>query len=159
MAGFAGLHPEFARRLQALFEAVPGLRITSGYRSYQEQAALWEKYGRNPRRVAPPGRSRHNFGLAADISGPPAAMARARELAPRFGLHFPMSWEPWHIEPLDVDRLKAGGGMAGFGGDTFVIMQQAAPRPRIRLPGVSPLGEARSQEEAVLALARDIGLL
>ena len=79
------------------------ISVTSGWRSYAEQAALFAKYG-SPR-AAPPGRSNHEDGRAADISPGHSVFGG---LARRFGLTFPMSWEPWHIE------LAQRGGVAGF---------------------------------------------
>lgn len=152
---FQGLHPSFTERLQALFAAVPGLRVTSGYRSYQEQAVLWNKYGRNPRRVAPPGRSMHNFGLAADITGPPEAMRKAHELAPRFGLRFPMSWEPWHIEPLEGRGLAGQPGGQG-GGLVAIGVAQPEQRPVLRIPAPTPTA---STVDDVIVMARHMGIL
>lgn len=44
-------------------------RVTSTYRSLREQAALYKRFieGRHPLPVAPPGRSKHNYGLAIDL--------------------------------------------------------------------------------------------
>lgn len=104
---FAGLQPDFAFRLNQMIQASHGaLYITSGYRDDALQAKLYadaiKKYG-SPEAaskwVAPPGHSNHNKGLAADLGGD---MAVAHQLAPLFGLYFPMSWENWHIEPLST---------------------------------------------------------
>lgn len=104
------MDPAFAAALQAFIAASGGrISITSGYRSPERQAQLWQaavqRYG-SPQAarkwVAPPGRSNHGRGIAADLA---FADARAREWAhqnaARFGLHFPMGWEPWHIEPIN----------------------------------------------------------
>ena len=51
--------------------------------------------------VAPPGKSQHNHGNAADLRyANDAARKWAHENAARFGLHFRMGNEPWHIEPI-----------------------------------------------------------
>lgn len=100
-----GLDPQFSSAINALIAASNGrLYIKSGYRSDQEQQGLWDaavqKYGSPDaarKWVAPPGHSNHNRGLAVDLGGDTAL---AHTLAPRFGLVFPMSWEPWHIEPV-----------------------------------------------------------
>lgn len=100
-----GLDPTFSSALEGLIAASNGrLRIKSGFRDIAEQTQLWDdavkKYG-SPEAarkwVAPPGHSNHNRGLAADLEGD---ISLAHELAPRFGLVFPMSWENWHIEPV-----------------------------------------------------------
>lgn len=109
MAGLEGLDPGFAAAIQAMIAASGGkLYIESGYRSVEEQQTLWEKavakYG-SPEAarnwVAPPGHSNHNRGMAVDLGGD---VQLAHDLAPRFGLVFPMSWEPWHIEPVGARK-------------------------------------------------------
>lgn len=78
------------------------IKLVSGKRSTQRQTQLWEqalrKYG-SPERarkwVAPPGRSRHESGLASDLGGD---LALAAKLAGQFGLYRPMAHEPWHFE-------------------------------------------------------------
>lgn len=42
-------------------------KIISGYRTYEEQAVLYDKFKRGGPVAAPPGYSNHNFGLAFDI--------------------------------------------------------------------------------------------
>lgn len=106
-----GLRPEFNNALAALFQNAPedirgGLQVYSAYRSPEVQAGLWEnalaKYGSEQaarKWVAPPGRSRHNMGMAADLRfGNDAAREWVHQNAGQYGLHFPMDWEPWHIE-------------------------------------------------------------
>lgn len=105
---FEGLDPMFSSNLQRLVAASGGrVWITSGFRSVERQQQLWNaavaKYGSEAaarKWVAPPGRSHHNHGIAADLG---FANAGARQWvhdnASRFGLYFPMEWEPWHIEP------------------------------------------------------------
>src|SRR5690606_28008637 len=87
-------------------EVQAGLRISSGYRSPERQAQLWEqalaKYG-SPEAarkwVAPPGRSQHNHGFAVDLKFmTPAAREWAHKQAGQFGLAFPLKNEAWHIE-------------------------------------------------------------
>jgi len=94
----AGLDPGFAARLRCLFASVPGISIVSGFRTHAEQAALYEE---KPHLAAPPGHSMHEVGLAADL-GYPSDQARslAHSSAPSCGLEFPVSHEPWHIEPI-----------------------------------------------------------
>jgi len=83
--------------------------LTSGYRSNQEQAALYAK-GRTPAEIsaqtrkrgtggsvtdAPPGYSAHNYGLAVDVGGP--AVTEVVALAKQIGFAT-VSWDPDHIE-------------------------------------------------------------
>lgn len=160
----SGFRPEFQRNLAAMVAAAPPdiqqqLRITSGYRSPEKQAELYaealRKYG-SPEAarkwVAPPGRSRHNHGDAADLSYlSPAAQKWAHANASQYGLAFPLSNENWHIEmagarggahgpaavasgPSPVQAQGVAGMFApqggqmpvdpGFGGIALMAMQQ-----------------------------------
>ena len=89
------------------------LSVTSGWRSHADQRALFEaavaKYGSEraaSRWVLPPGRSRHERGLAVDV-GPPAGAAWLERHGVRFGLCRRYDNEPWHFE-----RLAAAKGSA-----------------------------------------------
>lgn len=109
-ATMAGLQPDFRARLSALLARLPGVTITSGYRSVGQQAALYWRatgHGRHgTMMVAAPGRSMHNLGLAADLHFPGAvSKMAAHRLASNFGLVFPMGWEPWHVEPAGARAL------------------------------------------------------
>lgn len=109
-----GMNADFESRLNNLIAASGGrIWIVSGYRDSATQARLWEeavaKYGPDEARnwVAPPGHSNHEKGIAGDLGGD---LDLAAQLAPQFGLYFPMSWEPWHIEP--VGSRSEGGAMS-----------------------------------------------
>lgn len=96
---FRGMDPGFLASLQGLMGAC-GLSLTSGYRTHDEQARL---YAEKPNLAAPPGHSNHERGMAADIAGDlDCAHARAAE----FGLRFPMDYEPWHVEPGEIDNTN-----------------------------------------------------
>jgi hypothetical protein len=95
-------------------EIAAGLQVGSGYRSVERQRELWEaavkKYG-SPEAarkwVAPPGNSQHNLGRAVDLwfngqrldKAPAHVRKWVHENAAKFGLHFPLGNEAWHIEP------------------------------------------------------------
>lgn len=70
------------------------LRVTSGKRSYQEQVALYNKYG--PGRAARPGRSNHESGNAIDFTNTPGAFNWLKRNAGRFGFYNKIPSEPWH---------------------------------------------------------------
>lgn len=137
-----GLNPQFSGPLgQFLSEARQAgmnIQIGSGYRSVQRQKELWEgalrRYG-SPgaarKWVAPPGRSRHNFGTAADLwvngrkLGDPGTEREtqwAHANAGKFGLGFRMGNEPWHIENgsggfYDNQNLPMGTGLGSMEGN------------------------------------------
>lgn len=69
LSGDLDASPEVLSRLEAL-AARRGERfhVTSGHRSYEEQARLWAERHSNPYPVARPGSSRHESGRAADVT-------------------------------------------------------------------------------------------
>lgn len=119
-ADVSGLDATFARQLDQFIAASPGISIYSAFRTPQKQAKLWDaaldKYG-SPEAarkwVAPPGRSFHGRGEAADLrfTGQ-GALDWAHENAGRYGLTFPLSNENWHIEPAGL--RGPGGRPAAF---------------------------------------------
>jgi hypothetical protein len=109
-ADVSGLDSTIARQLDQFIAASPGISIYSAYRSPQKQAGLWnaalQKYG-GPEAarkwVAPPGRSYHNRGMAADLRySTPEALTWAQKNAADYGLKFPLANENWHIEPVST---------------------------------------------------------
>lgn len=137
---FSGLSPEFAGSLAAMFQGAPPdiqnvLRISSGYRSPERQGQLWQaalaKYGSEAaarKWVAPPGRSNHNHGQAVDLKFlDPRAQAWVHANAKQYGLHFPLSNENWHIEPIGA---RGGAQPTMQPGTSLPMMAQAgAPQP------------------------------
>jgi len=115
-SGFQDFNTSFADALQQMIAARPGISVNSGYRTPERQAELYaaaiQKYGSPEaarRWVAPPGKSRHNMGIAADLAfATPEDRAWAHENAAQYGLNFRMGHEPWHIE------------LAGEGNQTLV---------------------------------------
>lgn len=106
-SGGKGLNPEFMSRLNKMLAEAPGkVKLNSGYRSAERQAKLYQdaikKYGSEKaarKWVAPPGKSNHGRGIAYDLG---FADNNTRQWfhqnAAKYGLKFPMSHEPWHIE-------------------------------------------------------------
>ncbi len=115
----SGLNSGFASALAEMMASAPeavraATTINSGFRSVQRQAELFkaavEKYGSVAaarKWVAPPGKSQHNDGQAADLG---FATEEARRWfhanAGKHGLTFPMQHEPWHIESADARRSR-----------------------------------------------------
>lgn len=104
-----GMNEDFQSRLNKLIAATGGkVKINSGFRTPERQAQLFaaavKKYGSEKaarHHVAPPGHSKHNEGMAADLGfADKATKAQVHQIAAQFGLYFPMSWEDWHIEPV-----------------------------------------------------------
>lgn len=127
-----GLDPEFARRINRMFENAPqhvrdqmrpgGIGINDGYRTEADQERLRGSHGG----LAAAGLSNHQLGIAMDINGLStgrvigqapngrdiqelsAAGKWFHENAAAYGLKFPMSWERWHVEidrGFDASRL------------------------------------------------------
>ena len=127
ISGTQGLTGDFSQRLtQMILDAKAhgiDLGVGSGYRSYEKQKRLWEqalkKYG-SPEKarkwVAPPGGSFHNKGLAVDLNSNGQFLGKdanskatewAHANAKKYGLHFRMGHEPWHIEPIEKSKSSS----------------------------------------------------
>lgn len=108
-----GFDPNFNNSLQRLLKDFGGkVTVKSGYRSPERQAQLWQqalkKYGSAAvarKWVAPPGKSNHNRGLAADLGfADKNTIAAVHAAASKYGLVFPLSNENWHIEPISARK-------------------------------------------------------
>ena len=70
-----GLHPVVADLWRQISSLAPSygfsVVLTSGYRSHEQQAALYQNRANNPYPVAPPYTSQHEYGLAMDIRSTP----------------------------------------------------------------------------------------
>jgi len=113
-----GLDDAFAVKVSRLLQAAPPeirdkLGIYSGARSNERQAELFadavKRYGSEAEArkwVAPPGKSNHNHGKAADLSfngqslknAPADVVKWLHDNAGAYGLKFPLGNEKWHIE-------------------------------------------------------------
>lgn len=133
-----GMEDTLADRLARLISEAPqdirdGLKINSGYRSVQRQTEIYRaavaKYGSEAEArkwAAPPGRSNHNHGRAADLGyGSDAARAYVHENASRYGLSFPMAHEPWHIETAEA---RSGAKPVAVPSDIKGYIEDAAQR-------------------------------
>jgi hypothetical protein len=97
-SGTAGLHPDMRKRVEAMMQANPNLRVTSGHRDLAKQQALRRK---GVGRVSG-GPSAHTRGMAADL-GPRSQYSWIVSNAGRFGLKSGMfAGEPWHVGMGDV---------------------------------------------------------
>lgn len=122
------LDDSFADNLHALIQDAPesvrkGLGIGSGYRSNERQKELFENSDKTGRMVAFPAGyqkpdgsvakgSNHLHGRAVDLTYNGQRLDRApkevrdwvHDNAAAYGLRFPMTYEPWHIEPAAASR-------------------------------------------------------
>lgn len=155
-----GFQPDFHQSLAAMFAAAPPeiqsqLQIGSGFRSNERQAELYQgalkKYGSEQaarKWVAPPGKSKHNHGQAADLKYlSPAATTWAHANAKRFGLHFPMAHENWHIEPIGARGHQHSPAPAPTGSSVQVA---SANSPASASPSLGFVADAASAPMPVL---------
>lgn len=92
--GTAGMTPDMAKRISAMMQANPNIRINSGFRDGALQGRLHSK---GVGMTAPAGKSMHGRGLAADL-GPASQYGWIAKNAGRFGLASGKSHgEPWHV--------------------------------------------------------------
>jgi hypothetical protein len=167
-SGYQDFNPDFSSALQNMIAQRPGISIYSGYRSPERQAELYsaaiQKYG-SPEAarkwVAPPGHSRHNMGIAADLAFvSPEDRAWAHENAGQFGLNFRMGHEPWHIELV-------GGGSDGSQPQAVAVSNETkqplpqADQERILAKGFefTPRANNMAATESVAGTAGDINQL
>lgn len=92
-----GVDPRLVEGFMKLSQ-VCGIGHTSGMRTLAEQQWEWDHRDSNPYPVAVPGTSNHEKGLAIDISGSPDQMACAHREGPKFGVVFPYSDDPIHMQ-------------------------------------------------------------
>lgn len=135
-----GLAPEMLGALEKADRLLSGrsmaspVPIVSGYRSVEEQMALWARRATNPYPVAPPGKSAHNRGMAVDV--PRSWVGPLLSVAHEAGLCQPFPGrDPIHFAP--VESSECGGGASGRagrsgGGSQPVTVRLALPP---ELPG------------------------
>ena len=142
--GINRLNGDFACRLAKFLAKFPSVCINSAYRSPETQAILFRnavaKYGSEAaarKNVAPPGRSMHNKGLAADLCNLPV---NAKSEASKDGLTFRMGHEPWHIEPNGaVSGSQPDGGKTAPSSPLSTAIRNAInPQPAPQIAPVQP---------------------
>jgi hypothetical protein len=122
---FKTMHPKMQQRLLSMFRENPNLGIGGGTRKSSDQetmfrdryrktgnsdgdvyweGAWWDRVSGPP--AAPPGRSMHEIGLAADLVGD---LDWLQANASRFGLKTfaAVNNEPWHVQPQELANSRA----------------------------------------------------
>lgn len=152
---FSGMADPFQQALMQMLHNAPEevkLGITSGYRSPETQEKLWQdalkKYGSEAEArkwVAPPGKSQHNHGNAADLEFmSPAAKEWVHQNAGKYGLAFPLTNEDWHVELAGVRGAQPApppGGNALAPANALSALSAptgAQPNALARMPFMAP---------------------
>jgi hypothetical protein len=110
-----GLVPQVVRAIGWGHSHGWGGSVTSGFRSYAEQASIWERSGHGTLfPAAPPGRSEHEFGRAIDVTDT-YGFGRAMSSAPAGSHLYQSAWIRAH-DPIhwSVSGNRAGGRIRGF---------------------------------------------
>jgi hypothetical protein len=144
---FQGLNPVLKKQVQGLIQASHGkVYLKSGYRTPQQQAAARaqaaKQFGEQNANqwVADPQASNHVQGLAVDLGGDLTVM---NQLAPQFGLHAPMSWEPYHFEfPSTTEHANP---------NAYTIAPYGEQNPT-QAPRKTPQSMAATLAESLMAL-------
>lgn len=131
-AKLAEVNPALAQLVRQMSADVASrggsLRVVSGFRSYQQQAALYANRGSNPNPVAAPGTSLHEQGLAVDLSWSGVSESYVGQLGESLGLRWGGRFtqrDPGHFE-LTSDAARGGGSLLNlnsFGAEVTQITQ------------------------------------
>ncbi|RVP79957.1 hypothetical protein CN072_29395 [Sinorhizobium meliloti] len=151
------LDAEFSRRLAAFLAAAQEqagqIVINSGARSIERQAQLWQealkKYGSAEaarKWVAPPGKSMHNQGRAADLGYETEAVkAWAHANAEAYGLVYRLKNEDWHIELAGAEATQQATAATR---DSTAAMSEKATATQSAIQPTQQLTEAQRAQAA-----------
>ena len=120
-----------------------GVQVNSAFRSVAKQKGMYDEYlarRRRPPVVAPPGRSRHNSGVAIDINSADANSLNSMGLLKKYRFHRPVKGEAWHLENLAFSKAndtqqvidkdtKNSASKESSAAKSTVTAKRAAPAP------------------------------
>lgn len=132
--------------------------VASAFRTRAEQEQLWVKYGRNTKRVARPGTSRHESGFAIDIDRASAQSMESSGLFKKYGFHRPLSNEPWHVEMIGAGKGGAKGG-GGAATEQPATMQAAAAKEMIKAADATIATAEENTKAEVTAKGPESGVM
>lgn len=142
-SGMSGLNSDTRSRFLAMAaEYGRPIQVNSSYRSRDEQSKLYQENiaNGNPKKVAAPGRSPHNHGIALDIQSTDANALASKGLLEKYGFSRPVSGEPWHIQ---------SGSTMSTGGETS---EKGDPYGDVTVP------ELKRQTEILMRIAENTGM-
>ena len=144
----SGVSPGLAQALQsaaAEYHQITGktVEVTSAVRDSAKQAQLYQDYisGKSPFPAAPPGRSKHEQGLAVDVSRAVAEELDRMGLLKKYGLSRPVANDPVHIEAsAEMGGILSGpksGFQAMLHGTEAVVPLPDGKKIPVEIPGFS----------------------
>jgi hypothetical protein len=121
----SGVNSALARRVRNLAAALSArgieIKITSGKRSTERQAALYANRASNPYPVARPGKSKHELGLAVDLVPTGARSSSISAIIGEAGEREGLRWGGRFSKPDAVHfELSDGGGELVLDGSTVI---------------------------------------
>lgn len=156
-----GVNPSLAQRIQQVareFKVKTGrdVNVTSAVRTPEEQAKLYADYqaGRSKYPVAPPGRSKHDQGLAIDVDSQIANQLDNMGLLAKYGLGRPVPRDPVHIE---VVSAATGGAFSGPKSGYPAVLhgnEAVVPLPDGNQIPMEPTGMTETSESQIKAIRR-----
>jgi hypothetical protein len=174
---FQQLHPTMQQRVRDLMLASEGkVGLGEGFRSMDTQKALflsryvvdangstffegqrWRKKDPKLATAAPPGRSMHELGLAADLTGDMKFIAKS---GPQLGLkNFAnVNKEPWHVQPIELPNSRQEYEKMGspWAKKLEVVSFQPAPKPSGTAQVVTPPEVVPGETSDVVKQLQDV---
>jgi hypothetical protein len=89
------------------------LAVNSAFRDNAKQQELYDQNiaSGGKKKVAKPGTSLHNYGMAIDVNSTDGNALDSMGLLKKFGFSRPVKGEPWHIQPVGVTLAAAKQGI------------------------------------------------